>query len=201
MRWLSRLFRILLFTPLAWGIYKIVFNQLGAEPALELNHNAGDFALYFLMLNMLVGLCIALVKPFPTPLRFLLRERRFLGLVSFFYVCLHLFFYLATEAFAAKGYWQIATKTYLTLGFCAFLILLMMALTSNNWSVRRLGAIRWRKFHAWVYLAMILITVHIALIEKANLIFFGCLLVPYNLLQAYRWWKVFRQRRQQPIAR
>lgn len=191
MKWLSRTFRVLLFLPLTWGIYKVVFDRLGAEPALELNHDSGEFALYFLMLNMAIGILIAMVKPFPTPLRFLLRERRFLGLTSFFYVCLHLFFYLATEAFETKGYAQIFSKTYLMLGFAAFLILLVLAATSNDFSFRRLGAILWRKIHAWVYLAMVLITVHVALIEKANLVFFACLLIPYHLLQVYRWGRMW----------
>jgi DMSO/TMAO reductase YedYZ heme-binding membrane subunit len=67
MIWLSRTFRVLLFVPALWVAYKIIFNLLGADPAIELNHDLGQVALYMLISNLLIGILISLAKPCPMP--------------------------------------------------------------------------------------------------------------------------------------
>jgi sulfoxide reductase heme-binding subunit YedZ len=48
-----------------------------------------------------------------------------------------------------------------------FLILLPLAITSNNLAVRRLGAKAWNRLHRYVYLAAILAVLHFLLSVKA----------------------------------
>jgi sulfoxide reductase heme-binding subunit YedZ len=186
--------RLAALWPLAYGGYKILFNKLGAEPALELNHDAGMAAMILLVGNLYVGALFSLIKPFPTFLRFLLRERRFLGLACYFYVLIHFFFYLATEGFEPKGFIQIPTKLYLALGFCALFVLSFLAATSNDFSVRKLGGKRWKAIHRFVYLAFLLISVHMFLIEKADRIEFAIYLFPLWAVEIIRFFRYLKSR-------
>ena len=56
-------------------------------------------------------------------------------------------------------------KWYALVGFGAFLILLPLALTSSQWSMKKLGK-RWTKLHKWVYVAGILAALHYILLVK-----------------------------------
>jgi sulfoxide reductase heme-binding subunit YedZ len=49
----------------------------------------------------------------------------------------------------------------------AFLILVPLAITSNNAMISRLGASAWRKLHRWVYLAAALGALHFLLLVKS----------------------------------
>ncbi|MFD1807263.1 hypothetical protein ACFSHQ_01680 [Gemmobacter lanyuensis] len=46
------------------------------------------------------------------------------------------------------------------IGMAALLLLLPLALTSNNMSLRRLGALRWRQLHWLTYPAVLLAALH-----------------------------------------
>lgn len=186
MKWTNKLFRVALLAPLAWWIYQIFFGNLGAEPAKELNHNTGLVALIYLVANLWIGIIWSFWKSWPTQLRFLLPERRFLGVLTFFILCGHVFLYFALEAFSRKGFTQIFEKTYLIFGALAFFGMLNLALTSNNFSVRRLGGKRWKLLHRSVYVIAILVTVHIFLIEKADLVQFALITFPMWLGQLAR---------------
>ena len=48
------------------------------------------------------------------------------------------------------------------------MILLVLALTSNRSAMRKLGK-NWKPLHRWVYLAAILIVLHIAWVSKGDL--------------------------------
>lgn len=173
MRAASWVFRIALFIPFAWLTYSFVSGAIGADPAKVMVHRMGQFTLYYLALNLVLGALIAYSFRFPKYLRFLLMNRRWLGVVTFVYLVFHLLLYLTLEGFEAKAYLQMVTKLYLILGTLAFLIMAALAFTSNNFSVRRLGIKRWKNLHRLVYFALILVTVHVMLIEKADLIFYG----------------------------
>lgn len=197
---LSKLFRVAILLPaLYWG-YLIYAGEVGADPAKTLNHKAGDIALYYLLLNLAIGALISFSFRFPPFLRFLLVNRRFLGVVTFLYLVGHLFFYLVMEGLEPQAFTQIFSKLYLALGFSAWLILLLLALTSNNFSVRRLGGRRWKLIHRSVYVASALATVHVLLIEKADLVKFGILFALLWIVMLARLAR-FCWRRFGPIAR
>jgi sulfoxide reductase heme-binding subunit YedZ len=47
-----------------------------------------------------------------------------------------------------------------------FVLMLPLALTSNNWSVRRMGAAAWRRLHRLVYIIAVLGAVHFIMVKK-----------------------------------
>ncbi len=183
---LSKVYRVALLSPLGYWAYLIVTGSLGADPAKNLNHKAGDITLYYLLLNLLIGGLLSFRVRWPAPLRFLPKHRRYLGVTTFIVLVCHVFLYLTMEGFEKQGFVQLVTKIYLICGFSGFLILFLLALTSNDFSVRRLGAKRWKRLHRFVYLASAFVTVHVLLIEKIDLRKFWILFSLLWLVQLIR---------------
>ena len=149
--------------PAAWTFYLGVMDQLGADPMKTLEQTLGLWALRFLILSLAV-----------TPLRDLaginlLRYRRALGLLCFFYATLHLTTYVVLDQgldFAAI--WaDILKRPYITIGMLSFSILVPLAVTSNNAMIRRLGGATWARLHRWVYLAAAAAALHFVLVVKS----------------------------------
>lgn len=150
------------FLPLAWIIYLTLMDRLGADPTRELEHRLGLWGLRFLIIT----LCI-------TPLRqltkvSLLRFRRALGLLAFWYAALHFTVYLVLDQqLDLAAIWtDIFKRYYITIGFAAFLILVGLALTSNRLSIRKLGA-RWTQVHKLIYVAIALGAIHFLMSVKS----------------------------------
>ena len=125
---------------------------LGREPINALERELGEIALQLLV----AGLCV-------TPLREyvglnLLKFRRLLGVMAFTYVALHLTVWVVLDMSLLWGQmWaDIWKRPYITIGMAGFLVLLPLALTSNNLSVRKMGAAAWRKLHMLTYVAVLL---------------------------------------------
>ncbi len=143
--------------PLAWLIGCTLTEQLGANPAETLIRATGDWSLR--------GLCITLAI---TPLRVqlgwpeLARFRRLLGLLTFGYASLHLLCY----AWFDMGLdWpeivrDIPKRPFVLVGSLAFVLLTLMAATSWNGAIRRLGARRWQALHRCVYAVAVLAVLH-----------------------------------------
>lgn len=134
--------------------------RMGVEPINTLLREYGEFALQLLI----VGLCIS-------PLRRylginLLKFRRALGLLAFVYVTLHLLVWAILDLQSLERIWaDIIKRPYITVGFAAFLLMLPLAVTSNNWSLRRFGA-KWRQLHKLTYFITILGAVHFIWLAK-----------------------------------
>jgi len=149
--------------PAAWLFYAGFNDQLGADPVRTLERNLGIFSLRFLV----AGLAI-------TPLRHLggpnlVRFRRAIGLVAFYYAALHLLAYVwFDQGFDFAAIWKdIVKRPYVTVGFAAFVILVPLAATSSNGMIRRLGAVNWQRLHKGVYLACALAALHFIMLRKA----------------------------------
>lgn len=182
----SNIFRVLLVLPGFYWVFLIFFTDLGADPAKNLNHKAGEIALYYILLNLVLGILVSFKIKLPVKLRFLLLNRRYLGVLSFLILIFHVFLYFAIESFEPQAIEQIFTKNYLIFGSLAFIILFALAITSNDFSVRRLKIRIWKKLHRFVYLASFFFSVHILLIEKADLLKYGLILGTLWLLQLGR---------------
>lgn len=134
--------------PIAWLVYGIVTNNLGANPAEYLVRSTGDWTLRFLCIVLLV-----------TPLRVitstpqLARFRRMLGLFVYFYVVLHLLSYSWFDMSFDVGdiVNDIIKRPFILVGFSAFLLLTPLAATSFNRAIKALGAKRWQLLHKLVY--------------------------------------------------
>lgn len=186
------LFKSFLTLPFFYWLYLTFLTDLGADPAKSLNHKTGEMSYYFLMANLIIGALIALKIKMPANFRFLYMNRRFLGVITFFYLILHLTLYFAMESFEFKAVEQIYTKLYLILGFSAWVLFLILALTSNDFSVKKLTVKKWKWLHGSVYLGFILASIHVLQIEKTDLIKYSLLAGAIGLIQAYR---LFRSRK------
>jgi methionine sulfoxide reductase heme-binding subunit len=148
------------FLPAPWFLYLGLTGGLGVEPIKALEHELGLFALQLLI----AGLCV-------TPLRRfaginLIRFRRAIGILAFTYVALHLLVWLVLDVQAPARIWaDIVKRPYITIGMTGFLLMLPLALTSNNWSVRRLGS-KWRLLHKLTYIVVLLGAVHFVMLRK-----------------------------------
>ena len=170
----------LALVPLALLIWNAWTGELGANPIETITRETGGWGLKFLIITLFV-----------TPLRritgwqALARIRRMLGLFTFFYVCLHFLTYLVLDAFFDLYYIleDITDRTYITLGFTTFLLLIPLAVTSTNAMVRRLGGQRWRRLHKLAYAAAAGGVLHFLWLVKADLreplIYMGVLLLLY----------------------
>jgi len=92
-----------------------------------------------------------------------------LGLFTFFYASLHFLTWAGLAQGFAPGliFADIAKRPYVTVGFLAWLLLLPLALTSNRWSIRKLGK-RWSRLHKLVYLIAPLGVLHFLWLVKAD---------------------------------
>ena len=151
---------ILYILPAPYFFYLGLTGGLGPEPVKALEHEYGEIALQLLI----IGLCIS-------PLREhfginLVKFRRTFGVLAFSYVTLHLLVWAVLDVQALDRVVQdIIKRPYITIGMAGFLLLLPLAMTSNNWSVRKLGP-RWRKLHKLTYPAVILGGVHYIWLSK-----------------------------------
>ncbi|MBM9401365.1 protein-methionine-sulfoxide reductase heme-binding subunit MsrQ [Gluconacetobacter azotocaptans] len=136
-------------------------DRLGADPVNVFERTLGLWAIRFLILS----LCV-------TPLRELaginlLRYRRALGLLAFWYALFHVTVYVGLDQGfdGAVLLADITRRPFVILGMVAFLIVSVLAATSNAWSIRHLGR-RWRAVHRMVYLAGLCAGVHFILSFK-----------------------------------
>lgn len=185
----SWLLYVLLPLPGIWLFWQAVQNQLGADPLAALEHGLGEYALQLLILGLLI-----------TPVRDLFRinlikYRRAIGLMAFFYVVAHFVVYLFLDQQMNWGaIWKDITKRpYIIFGMVALLALLPLALTSNNTSVRRLGPLVWRKLHWLVYPTVIAAALHYVLLRKTWQAEPLTYLAIFVLLVGYRGWRAVRR--------
>jgi methionine sulfoxide reductase heme-binding subunit len=143
--------------PFAWLLYGVLTQNLGANPTEYLTRATGDWTLRFLCLTLLV-----------TPLRSmsstpqLARFRRMLGLFVYFYAVLHLLCYVwfDMEFNLADILKDIPKRTFILVGFAAFLLLTPMAATSFNRAIKAMGAKRWQALHKSIYAIAVLAVLH-----------------------------------------
>ncbi len=144
-----------------WYLYLGLTGGLGVEPIETLEHRLGELALQMLILTLAV-----------TPLRrftgiALIKFRRAFGLIAFYFAALHLLVWLVLDVQIPAQIWaDIVKRPYVTIGMAGFLLLIPLALTSNNASIRRLGALRWKRLHQLSYAAAIMAAVHFIWIAK-----------------------------------
>lgn len=148
--------------PALWLVWAAVQNDLGPDPVATLEHRLGKIGLQFLIAGLAV-----------TPLRRLaglnlLKFRRAIGLLAFGYVVLHFTVWLVLDLALIWGQAlpEMIRRPYLLLGLVALILLVPLAVTSNNASVRQLGAARWRRLHLLTYPAVVLGATHYALQTK-----------------------------------
>ena len=146
--------------PIPWLLFQAQTGGLGAEPIKALEKELGLLALQLLI----AGLAVTPARRY---LRLnLIKFRRAMGLLAFIYVSLHLLVWLVLDVGILSQIWaDILKRPYITIGMAGFACLAPLAATSNNFSIRKLGA-TWRKLHRLTYLAAILAGVHFIWLVK-----------------------------------
>jgi sulfoxide reductase heme-binding subunit YedZ len=151
----------------------------------EIIHESGELAARLLLLSLAI-----------TPLRlffsesnwpnWLLHRRRYFGVAAAAYAALHTLVYL-DKKIGSDLLLQEAAEFSMWTGWLAMAIFTLLAMTSNDASVRRLKR-TWKKLHRWVYVA--------ALLTFTHWIFIAFDFVPGLLhllvlafLETYRIWK------------
>ena len=145
----------------AWLFFQALTGAMGPDPVNALEHALGDVALQL----MVVVLAI-------TPARKylglnLIKYRRALGLAVFFFVAMHLGVWLFLDVQIVSQIVQdILKRPYITVGMVSFVLMIPLAITSNNRSIHKLGPQVWNRLHKLTYAAVILGAVHNVMIQK-----------------------------------
>lgn len=143
-----------------------LLGRLGVNPVEFVTRATGVLTLVFLVITLLV-----------TPLRkifgwnWLLKQRRLLGLIGFFYGCVHLLTYLVGDRD-----WQFLTvpadvwkRPFIAVGMISFLLMIPLAVTSTNKMIKRLGGKRWGLLHKLTYVIVVGGVIHYWMIVKSDL--------------------------------
>jgi sulfoxide reductase heme-binding subunit YedZ len=153
---------------LGYGFYRFHFagdfNALTANPGDYVTDQTGTWALGCLAASLSV-----------TPIRRLtgwneiIKLRRMLGLYAFFYATLHMLTWVVFNHFFDVHFMieDVVERPFITVGMTTFLLLFVLAVTSNRFSIRRLGR-RWGKLHRLVYVAAAGGTLHFWQLVKAD---------------------------------
>jgi sulfoxide reductase heme-binding subunit YedZ len=147
---------VALFAPGAAAAVDLADGAFMAEPAKQVVHALGLWAVRLILLSLLVTPAMQIFR-----LPKLLLVRRMIGVAAFTYAFAHLVAYVAMENFdLAKVASEIWLRFYLTIGFVALLMLTALAATSTDAMIRRMGARRWQLLHRLVYVIGVLALVH-----------------------------------------
>ncbi|WNO08414.1 protein-methionine-sulfoxide reductase heme-binding subunit MsrQ [Teredinibacter sp. KSP-S5-2] len=153
-------------SPLVVMFYRGVMDQLGADPVKALIHFSGISTLNLLVITLSV-----------TPLArwfrwgWLVRQRKTIGLYCFAYASAHIFSYLGFElGFAWQDFVsEIVKRPYITLGALAYVMLVVLAITSLDYIKKIIGS-RWKSIHQMIYLIVILGGIHFLWSVKSDIV-------------------------------
>jgi len=178
---------------LAWGLYRYFngdFSALTANPGDYITDETGTWTIAFITISLSV-----------TPLRRItgwnevIKLRRMLGLFAFFYATLHLLTWIVFVHYFEISFMveDVLKRPFITVGMATFLILLTLAVTSNRFSIRKLGR-KWQTLHRLVYVAGIGAVIHFWWLVKADITLPRRWAVAIGALLMFRVWWTYRGR-------
>ncbi len=147
--------------PAVLVVLAIEGGRFDAEPLRQATHLSGVWTLYFLLASLAVS---PLKRPLAWPR--LAGIRRMLGLTAFAYAAVHLGLYVVEQGLPMAAS-EIVSRFYLTIGFVAVVGLAVLAATSFDAAIRRLGA-NWQRLHRTVYVLTALGLFHFFLQSKID---------------------------------
>jgi len=147
--------------PFVWLVWAVATNSLGPDPVRAVENRLGLWGLQFLIATLSIS-----------PLRRvgvnLIKHRRALGLLSFFYILLHFAAWIGLDM--ALNWNQIVQalwkRPYILIGFAGLVMMMPLALTSTNAAIRRIGPKGWQRLHKLTYAVGIAGAVHYLLLVK-----------------------------------
>jgi methionine sulfoxide reductase heme-binding subunit len=185
--WLRTAALVAAVLPALWLIERTLTHDLGSRPINEALHFTGTWTIRFLIATLAV-----------TPLRVfgkwpkLIGIRRYLGLTTFAYAVLHFSLFVVDQHFnLIRVGTEIALRIYLLIGFTTLVSLCILAATSTDASIKRLGAEKWTKLHKLIFFLTPLAVIHAFLQSKIDvtdatiIASFAVLLISLRLLKRY----------------
>ncbi len=154
---------ILALLPAAELALRWQMGRMGARPTTEALLWTGDWAVAFLLITLAITPARAL---FDWPAMATLRRR--LGLAAAGYALLHVGLYVYDQKWnLVVVALEILKRFYLTIGFAAVLIFVVLSITSTDGWQRKLRR-NWKRLHYLVYPLAVLALLHFFLQSKAN---------------------------------
>jgi sulfoxide reductase heme-binding subunit YedZ len=156
-------------------------------------HPTGEWAARMMIIALMATPLMMLLRGWRGP-RWLVRNRRYLGVAAFGYAVAHTLFYLTDTASLDRVLAE-ASEFDIATGWLAFLVFLPLAATSMDYAVRRMGT-WWKPLQRWTYAAAVLTLLHWASLHdwrspEAALVHFA----PLAGLSLWRlWWTFLRPR-------
>src|SRR5262245_14109078 len=118
-----------------------------------------------------------------------------LGLFAFFYAVLHVLTWIVFVHYFEVSFMveDVFKRPFITVGMAVFAILFLLAITSNRWSIRKLGR-KWATLHRLVYLAAIGGVIHFWWLVKADITLPRRWAVAFGVLLSARVWWWYQKR-------
>jgi len=146
---------------LAWRWYN---GDLEPRPVTVATHSTGDWAVIFLMLSLAMTPARTLFEWMP-----LIHIRRRIGVAAALYAVAHLLIYVLDQKWNLLVVaTEILKRFYLTIGFVALLVLVVLAITSTDGWQKRLRR-NWKRLHWLIYPAAFIAIVHFFIQSKVNI--------------------------------
>lgn len=147
--------------PFVWLVWAAAVGQLGPDPVKAVELQLGLWGLQFL----LASLCISPLRRIGLNL---IRFRRALGVMAFFYIAMH---FLAWVVLDMGLRWDeiladLWKRPYVIVGMIGLLAMAPLAVTSTDAAIRRMGTQGWRRLHRLAYAAAAAGVVHFLLLVK-----------------------------------
>ena len=160
--------RLLVFVvclvPFLLLVNAVATNSMGPDPAEHLMHVTGEWVMRFLVLVLLATPLARNGKPR------LARYRRMLGLYVWFYATLHLLVFAQVYIgwSSAQLVEELADRSYVLVGFLAWLTLVPLGITSARVFRKKMGKY-WRQLHKLTYVVVILGWLHLLWISRSDI--------------------------------
>ena len=162
------------FLPIVYLLIRLFILDNVNDPIKYIYTITGVSATVILFISIIISLLKEKIN--------LMKYRKEIGLLGFFYAFLHLLNFIVFDAsfdfeFILK---ETVEKPFIYLGMIAFFILLFMAITSTKQLFRK-----YNKYHKLVYLSLLLITIHWVMAQKSlnitQFIYIGIILIIASL--------------------
>ena len=178
---------------LVWGFYT---NDLTANPGDYITDQTGTWILG----TLFASLCVTPLRKL-TGWNELVKLRRMLGLFAFFYAVLHMLTWVVFVHYFEVSFMveDVFKRPFITVGMTVFVILFSLAITSNRWSMRKLGR-KWGTLHRLVYAAAIGGVIHFWWLVKADITLPRRWAVALTVLLGVRAWWWYQKRSAAPAA-
>ena len=178
---------------LVWGFYT---NDLTANPGDYITDQTGTWILG----TLFASLCVTPLRKL-TGWNDLIKLRRMLGLFAFFYAVLHMLTWVVFVHYFEVSFMveDVFKRPFITVGMTVFVILFSLAITSNRWSMRKLGR-KWGTLHRLVYAAAIGGVIHFWWLVKADITLPRRWAAALAVLLGIRVWWWYQKRSAAPAA-